>query len=255
MFEISFIDNPFERNFQAAVAAYIGKYPPIPFSGMKDGHYGDIYLNPDGNEKLINTPIARFLIFSLRAIVTCPFSTPHCRKYCYADKAETQYQDCRETRERNVLASLRDDFAERMIELIEHYRKYDRKYNHGKGRTTIVRIHESGDFYSKKYYEKWVQIARHFVCDPGIIFAAYTKSVEYVGDPVSNFTIRYSIWDDTEPEQIELARIKNLPTYTAARLTEEMIEELGPRHCRCADCATCQKCYHGKVKDIVAEIH
>ena len=43
-------------------------------------------------------------------------------------------------------------------------------------RPTHVRIHDSGDFYSVDYLNKWVQIAKD---NKDVIFYAYTKSIPF----------------------------------------------------------------------------
>ena len=45
-----------------------------------------------------------------------------------------------------------------------------------KKKATHIRIHDSGDFYSVKYLEKWVDIATQ---NKGVIFYAYTKSIKF----------------------------------------------------------------------------
>jgi len=40
-----------------------------------------------------------------------------------------------------------------------------------------VRIHDSGDFYSPAYFEKWLEIAR---LNPNVRFYAYTKSHSFI---------------------------------------------------------------------------
>ena len=46
-----------------------------------------------------------------------------------------------------------------------------------KGMKTVVRIHDSGDFYSKKYFTSWLNIANQ--C-PAVLFYGYTKMVSLV---------------------------------------------------------------------------
>ena len=57
-----------------------------------------------------------------------------------------------------------------------------------------VRIHDSGDFFSREYLDGWREIARR---NPHILFYAYTKEVAMVKDaalnPASNFLICYSM--------------------------------------------------------------
>ena len=45
-----------------------------------------------------------------------------------------------------------------------------------KKKATHIRIHDSGDFYSIKYLQKWVQIAEY---NKEVIFYAYTKSIKF----------------------------------------------------------------------------
>lgn len=111
-----------------------------------------------GNRKLPTT----MGIFNLPAVKTCPGSTPECRKWCYARKAERIYPQVLPFRENNFKMSLLDSF-ETDIEA-ELARK--RKVN-------TVRIHESGDFYNQKYLDKWLSIARKH---PELTFFAYTKN-------------------------------------------------------------------------------
>ena len=63
--------------------------------------------------------------------------------------------------------------------------------------TKVVRIHSSGDFYSKEYFQAWVFVAR---MNPNIKFYGYTKELDYVLAPKSdNFSLVYSFGgeDDT----------------------------------------------------------
>ena len=136
----------------------------------------DRYLNVniDGNAKLKNNDRVRFMIWNLPAIKTCPFSTDMCRKSCYAKRAE-RYPSCKNSRETNYIKSLQDDFIENMIFTIETELN-TKKFNNKK---VVFRIHESGDFYSRHYYNKWVAIAKHFENNDNIVFLAYTKSIHF----------------------------------------------------------------------------
>lgn len=60
---------------------------------------------------------------------------------------------------------------------------------------SAIRIHDSGDFFSRDYLEGWREVARH---RPDILFYAYTKEVEMVKDAGldrrdTNFLICYSM--------------------------------------------------------------
>lgn len=134
-----------------------------------------IYLS-NGNRKVKAT------IFNLPAIKTCK-KCLDCHKYCYARKAEKLYPKVLPCRERNYQESLKDSFVDKMISLLE------RK----KGK--LVRIHESGDFYSLEYIQKWFTVIRSF---PDKKFYAYTKrndlfTTEILANKPENLTLIYSI--------------------------------------------------------------
>ncbi len=40
----------------------------------------------------------------------------------------------------------------------------------------VIRIHSSGDFFSQKYFDAWMNVAMHY---PGMVFYAYTKSLRF----------------------------------------------------------------------------
>ena len=206
----------------------------------------DIYLSTS-NHKLQPTKEIAFLIWSLPSKITCPYRTAHCEAECYAVKAEIQYPDCLPCRYRNLEETKKVSFVEDMTKRILSYYKNNRKP------TLIVRIHESGDFYNKEYANKWLAIMDNCKHIKGIKFIAYTKSFKFF-DGVKlpkNFSLRASIWDDTAPEQLEIVKRNNWNIYTAVEKFETGDQFT---RCRCADCATCGKCWQN-YKDIRCEIH
>jgi len=122
--------------------------------------------------------------FSLPSNITCPNATDLCKKYCYARKAEVSYPNVLPSRIRNCLESENDDFARVMIKwILKHKPKY-------------FRIHESGDFYSQGYLDKWCMIA---VFCKDTKFLAYTQmyDYDYTLKP-DNLIIYFSIWPDSK---------------------------------------------------------
>jgi DNA repair photolyase len=107
-----------------------------------------------GNSKV------KALIFNLPAIITCKPIELECHKYCYARKAERRFPNVVKARQRNFRASLKTDFVNRMVKELKN-----------KG-PKVVRIHSSGDYYSRKYINKWYTIA---ACCPEVVFFSYTK--------------------------------------------------------------------------------
>lgn len=82
-----------------------------------------------------------------------------CKK-CYARKAEKRFPAVLEARNRNLEAAESDSFIVDMVIEIE------------RSSNKMFRIHESGDFYSQPYIDKWINIVS--ICD-WVQFYAYTK--------------------------------------------------------------------------------
>ena len=113
---------------------------------------------------------AKILNFSIPAYKTksgkrtCPFAGG-CQKYCYAQKGNyTRFPIVQELMEKKYLLSKQDNFNTLMNEEIK------------KKKPTHIRIHDSGDFYSPLYLQKWVDIAND---NKGVVFYAYTKSIKF----------------------------------------------------------------------------
>jgi hypothetical protein len=126
-----------------------------------------------------------------------------------------------------------------------------------RGRTVFFRIHQSGDFYSRAYLDKWIAIARHFT-GRKIIFQAYTKSLDYFnGRDLSRLNIKvlYSVWHDTPPDQVTVAKRMGLALFVAATPIEVVgLENEGAVVCPWT-CGTCQECYTGTAKLIAIPYH
>ena len=104
-------------------------------------------INFNGNLKLKNNENTRFMIWNIPAVITCPFRTAMCEKFCYARKAERMYPSCSDARQRNFEVTKQADFVERMIFTIEAELN-TKKFT---GKKVVFRIHESGDFYNWGY--------------------------------------------------------------------------------------------------------
>ena len=96
--------------------------------------------------------------------VTCPFAGG-CVKFCYAQKGAYIWSNVVNAYEKRYLISKQHDFAEIMTEEII------------KKKAEYVRVHDSGDFYSRDYTKKWIKIAK---MNPDVKFYAYTNSVEMI---------------------------------------------------------------------------
>lgn len=199
-------------------------------------------LKPDANTK--------YLIWSIPAIITCPFATEHCKESCYARKSEKCYPDVLPARMRHLQESKRADFVERMVFTITANLN---RPGYKAAKRVIVRIHESGDFYNAEYTEKWLEIADHFKADKRVVFMAYTKSVDFfAGKEIpENMIVRFSLWDDTDPAEAAKAAEMGLPVYTAV---EKFTTETKAEKCLCKNCSTCNKCWSA-LAVLKCEIH
>ena len=116
----------------------------------------------ENKSKILNFSIPAFKTKSGKT--TCPFAGG-CQKYCYAQKGNyTRFPIVQELMEQKYLLSKQENFTTLMNEEIK------------KKKPTHVRIHDSGDFYSPEYLNKWVTIAKQ---NKDVIFYAYTKSIKF----------------------------------------------------------------------------
>lgn len=137
----------------------------------------------DGNMKLnktakawtarFKTP-AKFVGFNIPRLnsetgqKTCPYAGS-CAAICYAGQGRMAMPAAMDARERNlekINALTMPKFRDAVVEDIG-----------GMLVTTHIRIHDSGDFFSRKYYRAWLEVAER--C-PDIIFYAYTKSIPWI---------------------------------------------------------------------------
>ena len=218
----------------------------------KKGLNPNIYIS-DGNIKLRNDAENRFLIWNLPAITTCHWATELCKKSCYARKAEIFRPTTLPCRKRNMEESEKDSFVQDMCDHIE----WNLSRAVFKGKKVWFRIHESGDFYSLSYLQKWISIAQRF---PKITFLAYTKAVRLVAECIEkipfNLVLRYSVWSDTKSDELEIATKLGLPIYTAfnKKVLDKKVELEGFTKCHC-DCQKCKTCYTPNTERIAVAIH
>ena len=123
----------------------------------------------ENKAKILNFSIPAYKTKSGKS--TCPFAGG-CQKYCYAQKGNyTRFPIVQELMEKKYLLSKQDNFNTLINTEIQ------------KKKPTHIRIHDSGDFYSPLYLQKWVDIAND---NKDVIFYAYTKSIKFF---VEGFTV------------------------------------------------------------------
>ena len=227
---------------------------------------------PKGNGKLLDydddkTGIKyRYVQFNTRPVIDCPFRSAGCESVCYATKGNHQFPSVKDSRFRSYEVSKADNFSER-IEYTVRYHMSTKRY---KGNVMIVRIHESGDFYSLQYLRKWVATWKSFRNDSGIVFVLYTKSfpfflmlTEEEKDVIRSMmesgklAINLSL-DDTTTKRQRLAyleMLKEFPLCNTYYCTENTDTVEHDDVCDCADCAKCGTCNKGTGKKTVVKIH
>lgn len=110
--------------------------------------------------------------------LTCPMADA-CVKFCYAKKGAYIWSNVKPAFEKRYELTKTDDFVNKMYEEIV------------KKKPDYVRVHDSGDYYSKKYLDKWIDIALLF---PEVKFYSYTNMIQMFLDVdlPSNFDVIFS---------------------------------------------------------------
>lgn len=115
--------------------------------------------------KLLNVRLFNFGIPAYKSAsgkLTCPMAK-ECVKFCYAKKGAYIWSNVKPAFEKRYELSKTDQFIEEMNAEIK------------KKRPDYVRVHDSGDYYSKAYLKKWIEIAIH---NPSVRFYSYTNMVD-----------------------------------------------------------------------------
>ena len=225
-----------------------------------------------GNGKLkdytdiINGVIYRYAQLNTRAVIDCPFRSIGCEAVCYATKGNHVFPSVKNSRERSFRETLRPDFAEALVYTIRT-EKQSARY---KNAVMIVRVHESGDFYSLQYLRKSLRAWVTFNPDDGVKFVFYTKSFRFflmstddekralnklIGLGV--VAMNLSMDDTTTPEQKRayLEMIVTFPRANTYYCTEHVDDVEHDDVCDCADCAKCGTCNKGTGRRTVVKIH
>lgn len=122
--------------------------------------------------------------------ITCP-NARQCAVGCYAQSGTYRFKNVVNAYEERLKLTRDVNFVDILIAEIRS-KTIQAK---AKGEQCVIRIHDSGDFYSKEYAEQWYQIIRQ--C-PDTRFYAYTKmvslfeSLNQQESQFDNFTIIYS---------------------------------------------------------------
>ena len=216
--------------------------------------------NPETGEKI------RYAQYNTRAIKDCPFRSSGCEAICYATKGNHVFPSVIESRKRSYEVTKRDDFTEVIIYTIRT-EKQSKRY---KDAVMLIRIHESGDFYSLQYLRKWLRAWNAFTADDGVRFVFYTKSFRFflmLNDEekaivnrllkLGTLAINWSMDDTTTTEQriAYLECVRTFPKANTYYCTEHVDDVEHDNVCDCADCAKCGTCNATNGKKTVVKIH
>ena len=98
--------------------------------------------------------------------LTCPFADK-CVKFCYARKGAYIWGNVKPAFEKRYELSKTDQFVDAMNAEIK------------KAKPNYVRVHDSGDYYSKAYLKKWLEIAKSNPDTP-ILFSYYLMLISLI---------------------------------------------------------------------------
>ncbi len=98
--------------------------------------------------------------------ITCPFADK-CIKFCYAKKGAYTWGNVKPAFERRYELTKTDQFVDVMTAEIK------------KKKADYIRVHDSGDYYSPAYLQKWLKIAD---LNPEVKFYSYTNSIQFIKD-------------------------------------------------------------------------
>lgn len=135
----------------------------------------------------------------------CP-GAAQCIRACYARDGRYQMPIVKERQEHNLAAARECDTGPKARFTFHVWSDLTKIFPDGNG---LVRVHDSGDFFSQAYLDAWKLTAAKF---PGIQFYAYTKSLhlDLWSDLPSNFSIVQSfggIHDNLIRQERPIAKI------------------------------------------------
>lgn len=132
-------------------------------------------------------------------LITCP-NARHCVSGCYARSGTYRFKNVVNAYEQRLKLTQDSSFIATMIAAI-NLKTIQSK---AKGNKCLIRIHDSGDFYSKEYANDWIKIIQS--C-PDTEFYAYTKMVQMMSqiEIPKNLRLIYS-FGGAEDSQIDTTK-------------------------------------------------
>lgn len=176
------------------------------------------------------------MVWNIPTLVTCPGASEWCKSVCYNgdDRPGVFHED----KWRSNLKSFNEDPAS----LGERLRTQLDASEH----PLAIRIHSSGDFFSKDYIDFWSQLVDD---NPDVSFWAYTRSwvTPQLREPLERLRAKENIqlfasWDSTMPSPPDDWRVSYVqdpefpitPPSDVTSCPEEFIDDMN-----CAKCGFC----------------
>lgn len=124
---------------------------------------------------------------SSTGLKTCP-NAGSCAAGCYARSGTYRFSNVLKAHEEKLKLTQSDAFIQLMINEVNFW------LNKKTVKTLMVRVHDSGDFYSDDYTKRWFAVMNHFSGNGRVQFYAYTKQVSMFKsmDIPSNFRLIFS---------------------------------------------------------------
>ncbi len=181
------------------------------------------------------------LIFNLPAGKTCPGALfcksfavvdsngkrsirdgEHTQFRCFAASSEVQYDGAFYNRANNLQTVVDylqvgvDHAAEQLNVALQHFKTR---------KTSLVRIHESGDFFSIEYLEAWVKVAQ---MNPNLKFYCYSKSLHIFSEfGVANLPSNFYLTASYGGKFDYMIDANLFPRYSKVVMTDEDAERMG----------------------------
>jgi|13_taG_2_1085334.scaffolds.fasta_scaffold00187_24 hypothetical protein len=142
--------------------------------------------------------------------LTCPFADK-CIKFCYAQKGAYSWGNVKPAFEKRYQLTKDENFVSIMVDAIKA-----KKVN-------FLRVHDSGDYYSKKYLLDWFTIAKQL---PSVKFYSYTNSIKLVKDQNHEKPENFSFIFSDSGKQVDLIN-ENVDRFTKIFKSENELIEAG----------------------------
>jgi len=188
-----------------------------------------------GNKKLGRIPNV-----SLVPLGSC-INTDHCKDLCYALRLMMYRPTARKSWVRNlrIARGMPGAFFAAIKAAL---------YN-----TRLFRIHVAGDYFSRSYFGRWLQIATDH---PGVKFLSYTRSPLALGRLPNNFILYASVFPGETPVRSDLPIAFSSPgmdPHVFGSLSDRASKAYQCKHDRDkTPCDVCQHCFTGE--DVIFEL-